>query len=390
MKNNQIYFPSLNGVRFFAAFLVIVDHLELFKSYFGFNTLWPESFSAHLGSLGVTIFFVLSGYLITFLLLTENKISGIKIKNFYFRRILRIWPLYYLIVIISFFIAPHIKFLDVPFYGEEIDVKFGLKLSLFSLLLANVAFVYLPTVAFANVLWSVAVEEQFYLIWPNVIKFFKNTVHALLALLFIYLIIKISVNLNLFQVKKFLPTGIDTFIDRTRISCMIIGGIGAYLVFQKKTLIIKWLYSKYTQKFCLLAFVVILLGIIDVPVYHLIKNELVSVFIVILLINMSTNIHSIISLENKFFNFLGRISYGIYVYHLFSVVIWIKVFTLFPPESTFQYYIWSGLLIIIVSLNTILISHISYKYFEKRILSLKKNYSTFISGDFVEIKTIKN
>ncbi len=129
MKNNQIYFPSLNGVRFFAAFLVIVDHLELFKSYFGFNTLWPESFSAHLGSLGVTIFFVLSGYLITFLLLTENKISGIKIKNFYFRRILRIWPLYYLIVIISFFIAPHIKFLDVPFYGEEIDVKFGLKLS---------------------------------------------------------------------------------------------------------------------------------------------------------------------------------------------------------------------------------------------------------------------
>ncbi len=252
------------------------------------------------------------------------------------------------------------------------------------------AFVYLPTVAFANVLWSVAVEEQFYLIWPNVIKFFKNTVHALLALLFIYLIIKISVNLNLFQVKKFLPAGIDTFIDRTRISCMIIGGIGAYLVFQKKTLIIKWLYSKYTQKFCLLAFVVILLGIIDVPVYHLIKNELVSVFIVILLINMSTNIHSIISLENKFFNFLGRISYGIYVYHLFSVVIWIKVFTLFPPESTFQYYIWSGLLIIIVSLNTILISHISYKYFEKRILSLKKNYSTFISGDFVEIKTIKN
>ena len=80
---NKIYFPGLNGVRFSAVFIVMVDHLELFKSYFNLRSLWPEDYSSHLGSLGVTIFFVLSGYLITYLLLSEKKEFGlISIKNF--------------------------------------------------------------------------------------------------------------------------------------------------------------------------------------------------------------------------------------------------------------------------------------------------------------------
>ena len=65
----KIQFPGLNGVRFIAAFLVIVDHTELFKSYLGYPPLWANSYSAYLGAFGVSIFFVLSGFLITYLLL---------------------------------------------------------------------------------------------------------------------------------------------------------------------------------------------------------------------------------------------------------------------------------------------------------------------------------
>lgn len=53
----KIYFPGLNGIRFIAALLVIIDHTELFKSYLGLPTLWANSYSAYLGSFGVSIFF---------------------------------------------------------------------------------------------------------------------------------------------------------------------------------------------------------------------------------------------------------------------------------------------------------------------------------------------
>ena len=112
--------------------------------------------------------------------MVERYLIEINLKNFYIRRILRIWPLYYLIVLLIFFIIPNIEIFDVPQCTHAIEDKFGMKLSLFSLLLANVAFVYLPNVAYCNILWSVAVEEQFYLIWPNLIKYFKNTLCLLL------------------------------------------------------------------------------------------------------------------------------------------------------------------------------------------------------------------
>lgn len=77
----KIQFPGLNGVRFIAALLVIIDHTELFKSYLGYPTLWANSYSAYLGAFGVSIFFVLSGFLITYLLLEEQQEGPIRIRH---------------------------------------------------------------------------------------------------------------------------------------------------------------------------------------------------------------------------------------------------------------------------------------------------------------------
>ncbi|MBL0102606.1 MAG: acyltransferase [Bacteroidetes bacterium] len=96
---NKIHFPGLNGLRFIAAFLVLVHHNERIKLRLGLENFWESQFIIVVGKLGVILFFVLSGFLITYLLLKEEKKTGsIHVKQFYIRRILRIWPLYFLIM----------------------------------------------------------------------------------------------------------------------------------------------------------------------------------------------------------------------------------------------------------------------------------------------------
>ena len=376
----KIQFPGLNGVRFVAAFLVIVDHTELFKSYLGYPTLWANSYSAFLGAFGVSIFFVLSGFLITYLLLEEQQEAPIRIRNFYLRRILRIWPLYYLILVLGFFVIPHLDFFRVPIYstdmGESID-----RLLLFVGLAANVAFVYLPTVPFANVLWSVAVEEQFYLFWPHVVQFKRKLLWIMLFLLGGYLVLKFYAGS--------LDRQFELLVIRTRFSAMILGGIGAYLVFHQKA-IIQFLYSRVMQAVLLVLFVLMGMDWIDFKSFTWIQDELISLVVCGLLINIATNPKSLLSLENRVFAYFGKLSYGLYVYHLFAVVLVLKGLPAVIDIQALPTWIAYPL-----TLGTILglttgISHLSYRYFESYFLKKKVKFSTVLSGDMVErTKSIK-
>jgi len=372
----KIHFPGLNGVRFIAALLVIIDHTELFKSYLGMPTLWANSYSAYLGAFGVSIFFVLSGFLITYLLLEEQKEAPIQIKHFYIRRVLRIWPLYYLIVVLGFFIVPHIGFLQVPTYSAGMGDSLG-RFLLFAGLSANVAFVYLPTVAFANILWSVAVEEQFYLIWPHVVKFKRTLLWIMLLLIVGYLALKFFAGE--------VDSKFEELVIRTRFSSMIIGGIGAYLVFTKHSLI-KYAYTRITQVTLFLLFALLLLNYIDFKSIEFLQEELLSLVVCGLILNIATNPQSIVKLEHPVLNYFGKISYGLYVYHLFAVVLVLKgLHTLLPIRE------WSPWISYPLTLGSILllttgISHLSYRYFESYFLKKKVKFSTVLSGDLVEAR----
>jgi len=369
----KIYFPGLNGVRFFAALLVIIDHTELFKSNFGYETLWANSYSSFLGESGVTIFFVLSGFLITYLLMTEKKHSSINIKSFYIRRVLRIWPLYYLIVIIGFFVVPYLDFLSVPDYTSDMG-QYGNRLLLYSGLLANVAFVYLPTVAYANILWSVAVEEQFYLVWPHIVKYSKKLFRIILLLVIVYMLIKILSSL-LFSDSK-----INTLIYRTRFSSMMIGGIGAYLVFKQHHLL-NILYNRFTQVITIIIFIILLADGLHIEYFNLIHAEFFSIVVCCLILNIATNKDSLIKLETRLLNYFGKISYGLYVYHLFAVVLVIKFLPVIFGFANLSGLIEYPVTILTILLLTTLVSHISYNYFEKPILRKKLKYTSIISGD---------
>jgi peptidoglycan/LPS O-acetylase OafA/YrhL len=372
----KIHFPGLNGVRFIAALLVIVDHTELFKSYLGIPTLWENSYSAYLGAFGVSIFFVLSGFLITYLLLEEQTEGPIRVKHFYLRRILRIWPLYYLIVILGFFIVPHIDFLQVPTYSAEMGDYLG-RFLLFAGLAANVAFVYFPTVAFANILWSVAVEEQFYLFWPHVVKIKQKLLGVMGLLLLLYLALKFFAGE--------LDHKFEELVIRTRFSSMIIGGIGAYLVFTKHSLI-KYAYARITQVTLFLLFALLLLNYIDFKSIEFLQEELLSLVVCGLILNIATNPQSIVKLEHPVLNYFGKISYGLYVYHLFAVVLVLKGLHTLLPIREWSPWIFYPLTLGSILLLTTGISHLSYRYFESYFLRKKARFSTVMSGDLVKEK----
>jgi len=190
LKKN--YFPNLNGLRFIAAIMVFIHHMELLKSSFNLSNFWENKSIFILGKLGVVLFFVLSGFLITYLLLEEEQqTKKINIKNFFKRRILRIWPLYYLILILSFFILPNFQFFEFP--GKPFSFSdFPLKaLLLYLFMLPNMAAANLASIPFASQSWSIGTEEQFYIIWPFIFILFKKyRMQAIFLVLAAYLIIK--------------------------------------------------------------------------------------------------------------------------------------------------------------------------------------------------------
>src|SRR5258706_11837844 len=104
--SKTVYVPGLNGLRAIAEVCVVISHIPLWLKEFGLNSKIFVTDSAGnaiglpLAGHGVTIFFTLSGFLITFLLVEEKETGPIKVRDFYIRRILRIWPLYYLYFII--------------------------------------------------------------------------------------------------------------------------------------------------------------------------------------------------------------------------------------------------------------------------------------------------
>jgi peptidoglycan/LPS O-acetylase OafA/YrhL len=370
----KIHLPGLNGLRFIAAFLVIIDHTELFKSYLGLSTLWATSYSAYLGAFGVSIFFVLSGFLITYLLLEEQKEGPIQIKHFYLRRILRIWPLYYLLVLLGFFVIPHLSFFQIPQYSSEMSDSLD-RFLLFFGLAANVAFVYFPTVAFANILWSVAVEEQFYLFWPHVVKFKRTLLWIMLLLLGGYLALK-------FYAGE-VDSKFEELVIRTRFSSMIIGGIGAYLVFTKHSLI-QYIYARITQVTLFGLFVLLLLNYIDLKSIEFLQEELLSLVVCGLILNIATNPNSILKLEHPLLNYFGKISYGLYVYHLFAVVLVLKGLPTLLPIKEWSAWISYPITLGLILLLTTGISHFSYRYFESYFLRKKARFSTVMSGDLVK------
>jgi len=365
-----VYFKGLTELRGIAAIGVMFNHIELYKSRQGelslFGVRYLHSFIEQLGKNGVYLFFVLSGFLITYLLLEERAKSGtIAVRKFYVRRILRIWPLYYIIIGISFFIIPltlnHPFWITEFYYQHEIEnLTYGVNLTLCLFFLSNLALIIFNPVAGAAQSWSVSVEEQFYIFWPLLVKFFHKHI---LRFLLIIAILKPLASVALGIILRSPSPGVRialSFFDGMKFEYMALGGILAYFILNKKHLADKIFYS---GKLFLLLLVLLVLSLLVNRYAYL--NALLFAFLIGFI--TSSNF------ENKFLKKIGTVSYGVYMYHPIMMYIGFAIahnffknynalFTL-PVE----YLLVFGL--------TYLISSLSYKYIESYFLKFKSKFS---------------
>lgn len=357
---NKIYFKGLNGIRAIASSLIIIFHIDQFFRLFNLSSLGYHK--SGMAEYSVILFFVLSGFLITYLMMAEKQTFGsVGLINFYKRRILRIWPIYYLIIFITLLV---LQFKIIP-----TDSNTFITLTLYSFFLSNIGYSLGYGFITITPLWSVGVEEQFYAFWPLLFNRTKNIFYTLIGFIFIYLTIKIC--LRYFENDK-----IYYLFMRSAFDSMAVGGIGAYFLF-KKSSVLKYVFNKWIQVSAWLFFVV---SILYKPIHiaSLFDSEIHSIIYVIIILNVSTNPQSIISLENKVMNFLGKISYGMYVYHMSIIVllsfIWKKYFYQVSPH-------WMNYVIVyfLVIGCTIVVSFLSYKYLESYFLSLKPRFSKVAS-----------
>jgi len=339
-----VYLKGLNGIRAMAAMAVLVDHINGSFKTFGLTNL-PKT---ELAAFGVTIFFSLSGFLITYLLVKEKEQKVISTTNFYIRRILRIWPIYFLIIVLVIGFIPNTINNNLLYYIFFIP---------------NVPFVFGGTIELIGHYWSLGVEEQFYLFWPWCIKYFKN------VLLFLILFVIFSILLKV--VFKYWFGGWSepyAFIYILRYDCMAIGGLGAWIAINRKELIEhKWFSYLVMVSWLTLGFV----SFNRFHLFSIVDHEIIALVTVIIILNQGFSNNVFINLENRFLSLLGKISYGIYMYNPIVIFLLAIILKDINANTVVKYIlIYSSAFLV-----TVFISYISYSLIEKPLLTMKSKFS---------------
>lgn len=365
-----VFFPNLNGLRFIAALWVIVHHIEQIKLIFKVDNYWHLPFVDLIGKLGVVLFFVLSGFLITYLLLQERQVTGtIAIRHFYLRRVLRIWPLYYLIVILGLFILPQIPFFDIPIYSDLLHRSFWVKVLLLMAILPNLVATPIPHI---NQTWSIGVEEQFYAFWPLLMKKIGHPLRVALGTIVVYLVIKFSLLLlPTLGIRSSAIVFVTKFWNSFNVDCMAIGGVIAWALFYQREGVLRVLFSRWTQIIAYLLTTFMIVRGVEIPYLH---QEVYACFFAVIILNLAANKQTLIRLEHPVLHYLGKISFGIYMYHMIAIIIAFKVLQPRFPGNNWLLYSTTLLL-------TIGLAAASYEWFERRFIKAKVKYSKVVSGD---------
>lgn len=377
LQSARVVFPGLNGVRAVAAIAVLLDHVELFKGYLGLRALWPEDASAHLGAVGVTVFFVLSGFLITHLLLEEQcRVGTVHVGNFYVRRILRIWPLYYFVVLLSFLVIPRIEALALPEYSAPIAEHYWERFVLYVCFLPNVAFVWFSTLPFGNVLWSVGVEEQFYLVWPWIVRGRKSVAAVIVGCLVGYMVVRVATSAAVPAVGAELAA----LVHRSRFSCMMIGGLAAVTLRSGGPAALRIAYHPCTQVCAAACVVGLLVPGVSFPYRSLIQHEVISLGAALLILNIATNPRSLLQLRGFAFDWFGKVSYGLYVYHAIVAALVLRLALPLYAPAGLGYFAWCIFVILATLALTAGVSWLSYVAIERPFLRQKERFAVVASG----------
>ncbi|MEZ4671190.1 MAG: acyltransferase [Anaerolineae bacterium] len=386
-SQERVFFPGLNGIRALAAFSVLLAHIDEYKWRFHLD-LPPMAPKVLLNGINaVVMFFVLSGFLITYLLLVEIQKSGtVSVRKFYMRRALRIWPVYFLTVFIGLVVVPLVvQWTQYQGFYPPTDVS-PLQVGLYLLLLPNAVGFFGPAAVALQQLWSIGVEEQFYLVWPVLTKLTaKRILVAIIGVIVVKLLLveyqsAIVVDQNYSQTYR----NFIAFLNNLRFENMAVGGLGAWILFHRHWLL-KMIFHPIVEKLALgfMLYNVLFLNPPDDPRL----NFWLTIPYIIFILNVSSNPRSTLKLENRLFDWLGRLSYGIYMYHLPIVYLVFLSFS-FVNIWTWNNWVYNAVIYSLIIGLTLAASEASYRWFERPFLRLKNRFTVVKSGmAYVETTT---
>lgn len=374
------YWPELDGLRALAFFLVFAHHVEMTPSPTGnlsrLAVAFYQTISAW-GWSGVDLFFVLSSFLITSLLMRERALTGqVSFALFFLRRTLRIWPLYFFFIILTaFLIAPLAMF-------PTDQSHLGMLLSnfvYFSFFLGNFGVMLLPSSMIIGVfhpLWSLCVEEQFYVAWGLLFSKLRNTLYLfpIIGVLLVSTIVCRWATYETMHDYKYFY--LNTF---ARLDPILGGALSAML----------WLrYSSVISKIGGVLFVVatVLLSMVFFFAPPIKDNASSMVWVLsCLAISYSCLLLATLSWKpaKTFFSSpvmitMGRLTYGMYIYHSLAFVLCNRYF-LCNNDASVQF--WGHWCISLPM--TYLLSFASWHLLEKRFCLLKGRFTVVPSGHLV-------
>ncbi|MEL6496227.1 MAG: acyltransferase [Cyanobacteria bacterium J06623_7] len=384
-QQSRVYFPGLNSLRAIAALLVIVCHIEQLKTIYGYDNIFDNMFINQSGVFSVTFFFCLSGFLITYLLLVEReRTQTIDIKKFYVRRVLRIWPLYYFLGLLCLVFLPHLESLQVPIWQKGLETNYWAHVFSYITFLPNLAIAFIGMIPHANQVWSIGVEEQFYLIWPLLFRYTRNIWQATLGVIGIYLTVKLATVLLIagYGGNPGIVNQLERFyrlLQINRIDCMAIGAIGAGILYYDRQRL-RPVYTSWAQYMLYTAAgLFVIWGGFRGGWLEPLNQEIFAVMSALMILNVATNPQTIVKLQNRALDYLGRISYGIYMFHCLCIAIaylveeWTNLSPSMLIANVIVYPFVFGL--------TILLATISYRWLEKPFMKQKHRFTTVPSGD---------
>ena len=349
----NITLPNITSLRFFLALLVILYHIPQFSANRGFAS-FADFPLFQKGAEAVYVFFSLSGFLIIRNLFIEKEKTGkISITDFYQRRVLRIFPLYYAVFIFGIvyynWLLPALGMLP-----NEAGVSLWKQILLGATFFANVLAKYQPG-GIIEILWSIAIEEQFYLFVAPLLFLLplKRIVLFLVGFTAIYFYIY---NWNIWNFATenklyFYYFSMSGFVAILHYRYPKIRG-GTVLLLISAILFLSYFFTNFWVEH------------LSVAAYQFFGMSVSSLFI------FSFINRPISFFENPALKYLGKISYGIYMVH--TIVMQLIGLFFLKIHHYFSDLLFIILFNILVILGTVLMAHFSYKYFESYFLKQKK------------------
>ena len=371
--------PALDGVRGVAVLVILFHHLVL-RSGIDQSMWWDRQIYklAHSSWLGVDIFFVLSGFLITGILL-KAKGSDNYFRSFYGRRILRIFPLYYGYLLLVFILVPLVVGHELQGAAKGHQVWYWFYLSNI-----NVALEGWPQPGNGSVghFWSLAIEEQFYLLWPFAVWSLDRSrlLYVAAACFFGAIVFRIAAP-EILDIYVLLPTRMDSLAAGACLAIIISGDAGTG-VLGKWPLLLFWSCTAMLLAFGISAGgrLVFWDEVISIVGYTIIAAAVASLIGMLLIAREGSLLLKLFS--SRTLTFFGKYSYGLYVLHvpviafLYSSGFQAELFPRILGSSlpgVFAFSVIGGAL-------SVLFAILSYHFWEARFLRLKR-YFPYRSND---------